>query len=253
MPRLCCLAEIGSDACRSPCRRSGRGVHLRRGFPRSPSATFRQASGTPPSAVAARQRARRGLADMADAERIDETLERDLAPRFDRVEQVADRDSPKPSLLLQLDFVLRAARVKMSAGSWIQPCSKNSVDLLLAQPLDVERTARDEMLQVLGLLVRAGELAGAAGDHALPTGRGGVTHHRGVERTRTMTGKLVRLRTFRPISSTTPSTCGMTSPARWIVTVSPMRTPSRSISSALCKVAFDTTTPPTDRLEMQSA
>ena len=37
----------------------------------------------------------------------------------------------------------------------------------------------------------------------------------------------------------------MTSPARWIVTVSPMRTSSRSISSALCKVAFCTTTPPT--------
>ena len=36
----------------------------------------------------------------------------------------------------------------------------------------------------------------------------------------------------------------MTSPARWIVTVSPMRTPRRSISSALCSVALDTTTPP---------
>ena len=42
-----------------------------------------------------------------------------------------------------------------------------------------------------------------------------------------------------------PSTCGITSPARWIVTVSPMRTSSRAISSALCKVAFCTTTPPT--------
>ena len=37
----------------------------------------------------------------------------------------------------------------------------------------------------------------------------------------------------------------MTSPARWIVTVSPMRTSSRAISSALCSVAFCTTTPPT--------
>src|SRR5437763_878361 len=42
-----------------------------------------------------------------------------------------------------------------------------------------------------------------------------------------------------------PSTCGMTSPARWIVTVSPMRTSSRAISSALCSVAFCTMTPPT--------
>ena len=37
----------------------------------------------------------------------------------------------------------------------------------------------------------------------------------------------------------------MTSPARWIVTVSPTRTSSRSISSSLCSVAFCTTTPPT--------
>ena len=37
----------------------------------------------------------------------------------------------------------------------------------------------------------------------------------------------------------------MTSPARWMVTVSPTRTPSRAISSSLCSVAFDTTTPPT--------
>jgi hypothetical protein len=37
----------------------------------------------------------------------------------------------------------------------------------------------------------------------------------------------------------------MTSPARWICTVSPILTPSRSISSALCSVALVTTTPPT--------
>ena len=37
-----------------------------------------------PAAVAARQRYRRGLADMADAERVDETLERDLPTHRDR-------------------------------------------------------------------------------------------------------------------------------------------------------------------------
>ena len=36
-----------------------------------------------PRAIAARQRRRRGLADMPDAERIDETLQRNLAPRLD--------------------------------------------------------------------------------------------------------------------------------------------------------------------------
>jgi len=37
-------------------------------------------------------------------------------------------------------------------------------------------------------------------------------------------------------------TCGMTSPARRMVTVSPMRMSLRAISSSLCSVAFDTTT-----------
>ena len=45
--------------------------------------------------------------------------------------------------------------------------------------------------------------------------------------------------------STTPTICGITSPARWMITVSPTRMSLRAISSALCKVAFSTTTPPT--------
>lgn len=45
--------------------------------------------------------------------------------------------------------------------------------------------------------------------------------------------------------STTFTTCGMTSPARRITTLSPMRNPRRSISSALCSVALLTSTPAT--------
>ncbi len=53
-------------------------------------------------------------------------------------------------------------------------------------------------------------------------------------------------------SNHAPRTCGITSPARWISTVSPLRTSSRAISSALCSVAFCTTTPPTrDRFELR--
>ena len=37
----------------------------------------------------------------------------------------------------------------------------------------------------------------------------------------------------------------MTSPARWTTTVSPTRTSLRAISSSLCSVALETTTPPT--------
>src|SRR5216684_1297623 len=46
-------------------------------------------------------------------------------------------------------------------------------------------------------------------------------------------------------SRMTPTICGITSPARWTMTVSPMRTSLRAISSSLCKVARCTTTPPT--------
>ena len=183
---------------------------------------------------------------MAHAERIDETLERDFAPRFDGVEQIADRQFAEALLLLQLDF--RVARLEREdVARLLDPALlEEQLDLLLAQPLDVERAARDEMLQVLDLLVRAGELAGAAGD-ARPRHRSRWPRARprcGANKDNDL-GNLYGFEPFGRFSSTTPSTCGMTSPARWIVTVSPMRTPSRSISSSLCKVAFDTTTPPT--------
>ena len=57
-----------------------------------------------PRAVAAGERARRRLADVADAERIDEAVERDLAPLVDRAEQVADRGLAVAFDLFQLDL-----------------------------------------------------------------------------------------------------------------------------------------------------
>src|SRR5216684_1071052 len=58
-------------------------------------------------------------------------------------------------------------------------------------------------------------------------------------------GNLKGSASFGRRSMTTPTTCGITSPARWTMTVSPMRTSLRAISSSLCKVARCTTTPPT--------
>ena len=46
-------------------------------------------------------------------------------------------------------------------------------------------------------------------------------------------------------SATTPTTSGITSPARRTITVSPLRTSSRATWSALCRVARVTVTPPT--------
>jgi len=50
---------------------------------------------------------------------------------------------------------------------------------------------------------------------------------------------------FGRLASTTSTTCGITSPARWMITLSPSRISLRSISSSLCRVARATTTPPT--------
>src|ERR1019366_4129155 len=50
-------------------------------------------------------------------------------------------------------------------------------DLLFAQALDVEGAARAEQLQVLDLLIGAGELAGAARARALLAGGGFLAHH----------------------------------------------------------------------------
>src|SRR5262245_63134166 len=101
-------------------------------------------------------------------------------------------------MLLELDlrvFLLELENV----GRLLDPALlEEQRDLLLAQPLDVEGAAGDEMLQMLDLLVRAGELAGAARDHPLPAGRRGVPHDRSMQRARAAARKLVRLRPFRP-------------------------------------------------------
>src|SRR3569833_965613 len=47
-------------------------------------------------------------------------------------------------------------------------------------------------------------------------------------------------------SLTTPTTSGITSPARRMITVSPTRTSLRCTSSSLCSVALETVTPPTN-------
>src|ERR1700694_3989289 len=55
-------------------------------------------------AVTARQRQRRGLADLANSKRIDKTFERNLAPPPDRLEQVAHRGLAVPFDLFQAEL-----------------------------------------------------------------------------------------------------------------------------------------------------
>src|SRR5215471_441405 len=126
---------------------------------------------------------------MTHAECVDEALERDLAPRRDRMEQIADRQCTESFLLLELDF--RIARFEREDVGWLRypTLLEEQRDLLLSQPLDVEGPAGDEMLQMFDFLRRASELAGG----------GRIAHDRSVKRTRAAVRKLVGLRRFRAL------------------------------------------------------
>src|SRR5262249_42978274 len=153
-----------------------------------------------PRAVAACERARRGVADMANAERIDEAFERNVTPAADRTEEIAHR-----GLAVALDFLQRellpVTRLQReNIRGLLDPAFlEEIVDLLRAEPIDVERAARDEQLQMLGLLERTRELAGAAEAHALRARRIDLAHHRRLERTRAFLWEFVFLRALRPL------------------------------------------------------
>ena len=147
-----------------------------------------------PIAIAARQRHRRRLADMADAERVDEPLERNLAPRFDGVEQIAHRGLAEALDLLEADLfvaLLQREDIRRLLDPFVLV---EQLDLLLAQPVDIEGAAGDEMLEVLNRLVGTGELAGAVRARPLLAPGNDLADHLGLERTRALFGKWKGLR-----------------------------------------------------------
>ena len=98
-----------------------------------------------------RQQPRVRLADAADAERVDEARQRNAPPRLDRARQVA-RPRSRPSLRVPRSPPRARAALKMSAGPCSQPGGIEFADRLLAQPVDIEGGARDEMDQPLHAL-----------------------------------------------------------------------------------------------------
>src|SRR5262249_62302627 len=88
---------------------------------------------------------------------------------LDRLEQVVDRFGAV-ALLIGEPLLLRQTRIALRQGEdvgWLQDAALvvEGLDLLLAQPLDVEGVPRYEMLQPLLGLRRADEAAGAAPHH----------------------------------------------------------------------------------------
>src|SRR6185437_2678495 len=152
-----------------------------------------------PGAITARQRQRRGLADMAHAERIDETLQRNLPSRLDRIEQVTHRGFAVTLDLLQLQPGV-ALLQRENIGRLPHPAFVEEIlQLLFAEAVDVERTARREQLQVLDPLVGTGELARATGARALLAGRGLLAHHVGVQRARALLREVKLFRAPGPL------------------------------------------------------
>jgi hypothetical protein len=89
------------------------------------------------------------------------------------------------------------------------------LDQLLAQPLDVHRTARGEMADGL-LLLRGAHQPARAACHRLALARSTADPHTGQ-----FSGQRDRARVRARCSSSTRTTCGITSPARRTITVSP--------------------------------
>jgi hypothetical protein len=130
--------------------------------------------------------------------------------------------------------VLRRCSRKMSAGLSSQPSERIRLNGLLAQPLDIERA---RLTKCLSRSVRC------AGQISPPVQRTSTSPSSATASLRIPGNDRGRCRASRASSRVRFSTtCGITSPARWITTRSPTRTPSRAISSRLCSVTLETVT-----------
>ena len=114
-------------------------------------------------------------------------------------------------------------------------------DLLLPQPVDVHRPARDVVLEQLPAALGAVAVGALGEDLALDLDRLGLAERAALGRARDRAGASCA----RPRAGAGESTCGMTSPARRTMTSSPGRRSLRTMSSSLCSVASLTVTPPT--------
>ena len=146
-----------------------------------------------PAAVAARKRHRRGLADMANAERINKALQRNVAPRLDGVEQIAHRDFAEAFDVLKMDFLV-ALLQRENVGRFPDPfLFVKQLDLLFAEPVDIEGATGDEVLEMPDRLIRTGKFAGAVNARALGAAGDDLAHYVGVQRAWALAREFVRL------------------------------------------------------------
>src|SRR3954447_17298585 len=110
----------------------------------------------------ARQEPRIGLADMRDAERVDEARERDRAARVDRREEILHARLAPALALFEPQLAVPPREGEDILRRPHESFVVELIDALRAEPFDVEGVARDEMLEALARLRRADQPAGAA-------------------------------------------------------------------------------------------
>src|SRR5690606_7373719 len=116
--------------------------------------------------VIARQQPGIALTDVAYAEGIDETIERNFPPAVDRIKEILRRLLAEPFTVLDPCQVARRSIARLQREDIgrraDQPILIKGIDQLGAEPLDIKGIARDEMLQPLHCLRAADKAAGAA-------------------------------------------------------------------------------------------
>src|SRR5437762_2168855 len=136
---------------------------------------------------------------MAHAERIDETLQRNVAATLDRGKEIAHRGFAVALDLLQLELGVALLQREDVGGLPHPTLVEEVLQLLLAEPIDVEGAARHEQFQMFDLLERTGELAGAAGARAFLAGCRFLAYDVGVQRAWAILREVKFLRALRPL------------------------------------------------------
>ena len=135
------------------------------------------------------------LADVTDAEPVDQAMQLDAAAGIDRAEQIAHRGLAITLALHQLAGRTGVALLQREDVDrrHHQTVFVKLLDLLVAEAVDIERQPRDEMLQPLRRLRRADQRAGAAAHRLV------LLAHRMAAAHRTGVRKFVRFCAFRPL------------------------------------------------------
>ena len=112
------------------------------------------------AAVMPREQLRRRFADLPDAERIDEFIERYAPPRLDGIKQFRGRFLAPPLPFLQsLAVLMQPENIGRRVDEFIFPQLANA---LIAETFDIEGVAAGKMAQPFDRLRGADEAAGAA-------------------------------------------------------------------------------------------